>query len=149
MGIQQRTEKPSPPPTQGIWLWRPVGFDYRTSRELGKQTLGGHKQNLVRPRSQDKNSVPTGDWARFACECPGVSGRELTCEAVTLSEIWNKIDSIVLSYPEFHIKRTCSFALLNLRAFSAKNECKMGSFKAYHHLLCLSVEKDKVGAGNE
>ena len=24
---------------QGIWLWRPIGFDYRTSTGLGKQTL--------------------------------------------------------------------------------------------------------------
>ena len=60
-------------------------------------------------------------------------------------------DSTVLSCPEFHIKRTYNFAFpfLNLRAFSAKNEHKVGSFKAYHHLLRLSVEKDKVGAGNE
>ena len=39
---------------QGIWLWRPVGFDYRTSTGLGKPTLGGHKQNLVHTRSQEK-----------------------------------------------------------------------------------------------
>ena len=39
---------------QGIRLWRPVGFDYRTSTGLGKQTLGGHKQNLVLTRSQEK-----------------------------------------------------------------------------------------------
>ena len=31
---------------QGIWLWRPVGFDHRTSTGLGKQILGGHKPNL-------------------------------------------------------------------------------------------------------
>ena len=37
---------------QGIWLWRPVGFDYRTSTGLGKQTHGGHKQNLVGSRTQ-------------------------------------------------------------------------------------------------
>ena len=30
----KETENP-----QGIWLWRPVGFDYRTSTELGKQKL--------------------------------------------------------------------------------------------------------------
>ena len=30
----------------GIYLWKSVGFDYRTFRGLGKQTLGGHKQNL-------------------------------------------------------------------------------------------------------
>ena len=36
-----------------------MGFDYTTSTELGKQTLGEHKQNLVHTRSQEKNSVPT------------------------------------------------------------------------------------------
>ena len=34
-----------------------MGFDYRTSAELGKQTLGGHKQNLVHTRTQEKGAV--------------------------------------------------------------------------------------------
>ena len=34
-----------------------MGFDCRTSTGLGKQTLGGHKQNLVCTRSQEKGSV--------------------------------------------------------------------------------------------
>ena len=40
-----------------------MGFEYRTSTELGKQTLGGHKQtlcaptNLVCTRSQEKEAV--------------------------------------------------------------------------------------------
>ena len=42
---------------QGIRLWRPVGFDYRTSTGLGKQTLGGHKQNLVCTRTQEKGAM--------------------------------------------------------------------------------------------
>ena len=42
---------------QGIWLWRPVGFDYRTSTGLGKQTLGGCRQNLMCTRSQEKGRV--------------------------------------------------------------------------------------------
>ena len=42
---------------QGIWLWRPGGFNYRTSTGLERQTLGGHKQNLVRTRSQEKGAV--------------------------------------------------------------------------------------------
>ena len=37
--------------------WKPVGFDYRTSTGLGKQTPGGHKQKLVRTRTQDKEAV--------------------------------------------------------------------------------------------
>ena len=32
-------------------------FDYRTSTKLGKQTLGGHKQNLVCTRTQEKGAV--------------------------------------------------------------------------------------------
>ena len=43
--------------SQRIWLWRPVGFDYRTFTGLGKQTLGGHKQNLVCTRNQEKGAV--------------------------------------------------------------------------------------------
>ena len=32
-------------------------FDYRTSIELGKHILGGHKKNLVRTRIQEKGIV--------------------------------------------------------------------------------------------
>ena len=32
-------------------------FDYRTSMELGKQTLGGHKLILVHTKSQEKGAV--------------------------------------------------------------------------------------------
>ena len=38
-GSSRATENP-----EGMWLWRPEGFDYRTSTGLGKQTIGGHKQ---------------------------------------------------------------------------------------------------------
>ena len=51
-GSGKGTENP-----QGIWLWRPVGFDYRTYKGQGKQTLGGHKQNLVHTRTQEKGAV--------------------------------------------------------------------------------------------
>ena len=34
-----------------------MGFDNRTSTELGKQTLRGHKQNLVCTRTQEKGAV--------------------------------------------------------------------------------------------
>ena len=34
-----------------------MGFDYRTYTGLGKQTLGGHKQNLVPTRAQEKGAV--------------------------------------------------------------------------------------------
>ena len=32
-------------------------FDYRTSTGLGKQILGGHKQNPVSTRTQEKGAV--------------------------------------------------------------------------------------------
>ena len=34
-----------------------MGFDYRASTGLGKQTLGGYKQNLVYTRTQKKEAV--------------------------------------------------------------------------------------------
>ena len=34
-----------------------MGFDYRTYTGLGKQTLGGHKQNIVCARTQEKGAV--------------------------------------------------------------------------------------------
>ena len=49
----KRTEKP-----QGIWLLRPVGFDYRISTGLGKQTLVGHKQKLVDPGPRREEQWP-------------------------------------------------------------------------------------------
>ena len=42
---------------QGIGVWRPVGFYYRTYTRLGKQTLAGHKENLVHTRSQKKRTA--------------------------------------------------------------------------------------------
>ena len=34
-----------------------MGFDYRTCAGLEKQTLGGHKQNLVCTRTQEEGAV--------------------------------------------------------------------------------------------
>ena len=34
-----------------------MGFDDRTCTGLGKQTLGGHRQNLVHLRSQEKGAA--------------------------------------------------------------------------------------------
>ena len=60
-----------------------MGFDYRTYTGLGKQTLGGHKQNLVHTRIQEKGAVTLQEtepdlpvsvqeslvevWVRVAC----------------------------------------------------------------------------------
>ena len=51
-GSCKETENP-----QRIWLWRPVGFDYKTYTGLGKQTLGGYQQNFVCTRTQEKGIV--------------------------------------------------------------------------------------------
>ena len=48
-GHGKGTENP-----QGIWLWRPVGFDYRTYTRLRKQTLGRQKQSLCTPGPRRK-----------------------------------------------------------------------------------------------
>jgi hypothetical protein len=50
-GSGKRTEN-----SQGILLWRPVGFDCRTSTVLGKQILGRHKPNIVHTRTQEKGA---------------------------------------------------------------------------------------------
>ena len=43
--------------------------------ELGRQTLGEHKQNLVRSRSQEKEAVsPQETETELDLPCPGVSG---------------------------------------------------------------------------
>ena len=34
-----------------------MGIDYKTSTKLGEQTLGGHKENLVHTRTQEKGAV--------------------------------------------------------------------------------------------
>ena len=56
-----------------------MGFDYRTPSGLGKQTLVGHKPNLVRTRTQEKGVVTPQeaepDLPLSVQECPGDSGR--------------------------------------------------------------------------
>ena len=36
-----------------------MGFDYKSYTGLGKQTHGGHKQNLVLTKTQEKGAVTT------------------------------------------------------------------------------------------
>ena len=94
-------------PNLGIWqrdwehpgnlTWRPLGFDYRTSIGLGKQTLGGHKQNLVLTRTQKKGAVTLQEsepdlpvsvqesqvegWVDSGC--PGVTGTEYNSPCIS------------------------------------------------------------------
>lgn len=61
--------------TPEIWFWKPMGFHYRTFTDLGKQTLGGHEENLMCTRSpKEKRQCPHKRLSRHACECLGVSG---------------------------------------------------------------------------
>jgi len=52
-----------------------VGFDYRISTGLGKQTLGGHKQNLVHTKTQEKGAATPQETDPDLPECPVISGR--------------------------------------------------------------------------
>ena len=63
----KETENP-----QGIWFWRPVGFDYRTYTGLGKQTLGGHNKTLCAPGPRRKEQWP---HKRMSQTCLWVSRR--------------------------------------------------------------------------
>ena len=49
-----------------------MGFDYKTYTGLGKQTLRGHKQNLVNTRTQKKGTVTQNRKTHTCYECPGV-----------------------------------------------------------------------------
>ena len=51
-----------------------MGFDYRTSTGLGKQTLAGHQQNLVCTRSWEKGAVSPQETEPDLPVHPGVSG---------------------------------------------------------------------------
>ena len=51
-GSSNGTENP-----QGIWLWGPVVFDYRTFTGLGKEIFTGHKQNFVWTWTKEKGAV--------------------------------------------------------------------------------------------
>ena len=56
---------------QGIWFWRPVGFDYRTSTGLGKHSWRAQTKPCAHQEPEERSR----DQVRLACECPGVSGR--------------------------------------------------------------------------
>ena len=51
---------------QGIWLSNPVGFDYRTSAGLGKQTWRAHTKPCAFQDPGERGNDPSRDWARLA-----------------------------------------------------------------------------------
>ena len=76
-GSSKGTENP-----QGIWLWRPVGFDYRTSTGLGKQTLRGHKKTLCAPGPRRKEQRTLKSLNQT---CPWVSRSHCWRRGLTVS----------------------------------------------------------------
>ena len=65
---------------QGIWLWRSEGFDYRASTGLEEtETLGGHKQNLVCPRTQGEGAVAPPETEQTCLWVFGGLLREVHC----------------------------------------------------------------------
>jgi len=58
-----------------------VGFDYRTYTGLGKQSLGGHKQNLVCTRTQEKGAVTPQEADPLARESRSLQQRHGLTEA--------------------------------------------------------------------
>ena len=57
-----------------------MGFDHRSYTGLGKQTLGGHKQNLVCTRTQEKGAATP---QKTEPDLP-VSVQEASAEAVSI-----------------------------------------------------------------
>ena len=52
-GSSKRTKN-----TQGIWLWRPVEFDYRISPGLGNKLLEGTNKTVCAPGARKKEQSP-------------------------------------------------------------------------------------------
>ena len=116
-GSGKGTENP-----QGIWRWRPKGCDYRISTGVGKQTLGGHKQNLVCTQDpEERSSDPTRDWARLARECqrvfsegmgqPWPAGESEALNIIVLGakmsrhkSFWRELTSPSLPLPHFGLR---------------------------------------------
>ena len=68
--------------SQGLWLWRPVGFDYRTNLHRETDSWGAQTKPCAHQDSGERSSDPTRDWARLACECPGVSVEAWVCSGL-------------------------------------------------------------------
>ena len=68
-GSGKGTETP-----QGIWLWRPVGFDYRTPTGQETDSLRARTKPCAHQDPGGRSSDPTGYWARLGCERPRGSG---------------------------------------------------------------------------
>ena len=83
LGIKQR-ENP-----QRIWLWRPVGFGYRTSPGLRKQTLGGHNKTLCAPGPRRKDQWPHKRVSQMRVSSGGgVDSRLLQGQGHWLQQSW-------------------------------------------------------------
>ena len=72
-----------------------MGFDYRTYTGLGKQILGGHKQNLVYTRTQEKGAVTPQeadpDLPVSVQESLAEVWFRMTCFSVRGTECWSQV----------------------------------------------------------
>ena len=63
-----------PENSQGLWLWKSVGFDYRTYKTGETHSWRVQTKPCVHQDSGERSSDPTRDSPRVVCEGPGVSG---------------------------------------------------------------------------
>ena len=78
-------------PNLGIWQrdWEPPenltlkasGIWFQNFHRTGETEFWGHKKPYVYQDPGERSSDPTRDWARFACECPGVSRGGMSWQA--------------------------------------------------------------------
>ena len=73
-----------------------MGFDYRIYTGLGKQTLGGLKQNSVLTRTQDKRAVATHETEPYLPVSVQESPAEARCESTLACRRSGALNSIVL-----------------------------------------------------
>ena len=117
-GSGKGTENP-----QGIWLWRPVGFDYQTSTGQETDSLRARTKPCAHQDPGGRSSDPTGDWARLAYEHPEVSSGSMArywpatgsgalnttvlgAEVCWHKSFWRRSSSPPLTPPQFDLSQS-------------------------------------------
>ena len=120
-----------------------MGFDYRTSTGLGKQTHGGHKQKPVHTRTQEKVAVTTQetdpdspvsaqglpDMARVSCgllQCWGHWDllKEVAIVFITSTIVWSQVKQQggPQSHPSTESPVEWAFNIHKVQAFLSKQQ---------------------------
>ena len=70
------------------WRWSPLTSpqSHQNLPRIGKQALGGHKQNLVHQYPGERSRDPTRECPRLARECPGEVWSAVACCRVGATE---------------------------------------------------------------